>query len=82
MGARVGATIRRICVTSRGWATHSHPNAHAPRDQRVARRVGAARRQRIFKRAGDRTRTGDVQLGKEDEEQGLRDVYANSPLKT
>jgi hypothetical protein len=33
-------------------------------------------------RAGDRTRTGDVQLGKEDEGQGLSGLRANFPLKT
>src|SRR5438093_4723033 len=33
-------------------------------------------------RAGDRTRTGDVQLGKEAENQGLTLPTANSPLRT
>ena len=33
-------------------------------------------------RAGDGTRTHDVQLGKEAEKQGLSEVRANSPLKT
>ena len=33
-------------------------------------------------RAGDRTRTGDVQLGKEAENQGLTSPTANSPLST
>ena len=35
-----------------------------------------------FQRAGDGTRTHDVQLGKEAEKQGLSEVRANSPLKT